>query len=73
MRTAEKENVVKFRTFLRTLLHEVCHHLDYELYKLAETFHTEGFYARESGLMRELMGEARDDAPPRSTRASRGS
>ena len=78
MRTAKKENVVKFRTFLRTLLHEVCHHLDYELYKLAETFHTEGFYARESALMRELMGEpvrasAAGDAPPRSTRASRGS
>ena len=57
MRTAKKENVVKFRTFLRTILHEVCHHLDYELYQLAETFHTEGFYARESALMRELMGE----------------
>jgi hypothetical protein len=58
MRTAKKENVVKFRTFLRTLLHEVCHHLDYELYRLAETFHTEGFYARESALMRELLGES---------------
>ena len=57
MRTAKKVQVVKFRTFLRTLLHEVCHHLDYELYKLAETFHTEGFYARESALMRELLGE----------------
>ena len=57
MRTAKKENVVKSRTFLRTLLHEVCHHLDYELYKLDETFHTEGFYARESALMRELLGE----------------
>jgi len=62
MRTAKKENVVKFRTFLRTLLHEVCHHLDYELYKLDETFHTEGFYARESALMRELLGE-----PPRAS------
>ncbi len=62
MRTAKKENVVKFRTFLRTLLHEVCHHLDYELYKLDETFHTEGFYARESALMRDLMGEERDGA-----------
>lgn len=70
MRTAKKENVVKFRTFLRTLLHEVCHHLDYELYKLAETFHTEGFYARESALMRDLMGEARAGAPPGSPRAS---
>ena len=73
MRTAKKENVVKFRTFLRTLLHEVCHHIDYEHYGLAETFHTEGFYARESALMRELMGEAPADARPRSTRASRGS
>lgn len=57
MRTAQREQVVKFRTFLRTLLHEVCHHLDYELYKLPETFHTEGFYARESALMRELLAE----------------
>jgi hypothetical protein len=57
MRTAQKVQVVKFRTFLRTLVHEVCHHLDYELYKLPETFHTEGFYARESALMRELLGE----------------
>jgi hypothetical protein len=37
-------------------VHEVCHHVDYELYKLAETFHTEGFYARESALTRELLG-----------------
>jgi hypothetical protein len=57
MRTARKVQVVKFRTFLRTLVHEVCHHLDYEHYKLAETFHTEGFYARESALVRELLGE----------------
>ena len=60
MRTAQRVQVVKFRTFLRTLVHEVVHHLDYELYKLAETFHTQGFYARESALMRELLGE-----PPR--------
>ncbi len=57
MRTAQRVQVVKFRTFLRTLVHEACHHLDYELYKLPETFHTEGFYARESALMRELLGE----------------
>jgi hypothetical protein len=56
MRTAQRVQVVKFRTFLRTLVHEVCHHLDYELYKLPETFHTEGFYARESALVRELLG-----------------
>src|SRR5688572_23636573 len=57
MRTASKEQVVKFRTFLRTLVHELCHHLDYEHLKLAETFHTQGFYNRESALVRELLGE----------------
>ena len=57
MRTAQRVRVVKFRTFLRTLVHEVCHHLDYEFFKFPETFHTEGFYARESALMRELLGE----------------
>jgi hypothetical protein len=57
MRTAARDEVVKFRTFLRTLVHEMCHHLDYELYRLPETFHTEGFYARESALVRALLGE----------------
>jgi hypothetical protein len=63
MRTAQRVQVVKFRTFLRTLVHEVCHHLDYEHYGLAETFHTEGFYARESALMRELLGETARTPP----------
>lgn len=57
MRTAARDDVVKFRTFLRTLVHEMCHHFDYELYRFAETFHTEGFYARESALVREILGE----------------
>jgi hypothetical protein len=57
MRTAQREQVVKFRTFLRTLVHEFVHHLDYELFKLEETFHTEGFYARESAMVKELLGE----------------
>ncbi len=56
MRTAQKDQVVKFRTFLRTLIHEVCHHVDYEHFKLAETFHTEGFYQRESVLLNVLAG-----------------
>ena len=57
MRTARQKRVVAFRTFLRTLLHELCHHLDYELYRLGETFHTEGFYRRESSLLRGILGE----------------
>lgn len=54
MRTAQRAQVVKFKTFLRTLLHELCHHLDYERLGLDESFHTEGFYKRESSLLRQL-------------------
>jgi hypothetical protein len=54
MRTATKGQVVKFRTFLRTMLHELCHHLDYLHLGLADSFHTEGFFRRESSLMRQL-------------------
>ncbi len=57
MRTARRVQVVKFKTFLRTLLHELCHHLDYERFKLADSFHTEGFFKRESSLVRQLLPE----------------
>jgi hypothetical protein len=55
MRTAQRRQIVAFRTFLRTFVHEVCHHLDYELYGLSESFHTQGFFQRESSLYRQLM------------------
>lgn len=55
MRTAQRKKVVAFKTFLRTLIHELCHHLDYELFALEETFHTEGFYKRESALASALL------------------
>lgn len=54
MRTARRKQVVKFKTFLRTLLHEFCHHLDYHHFRLRDSFHTEGFYKRESSLMQQL-------------------
>jgi hypothetical protein len=57
MRTAKHRRVVAFKSFLRTLLHELCHHLDYELYRLPDSFHTEGFYKRESSLFHQLMPE----------------
>jgi hypothetical protein len=57
MRTARRRHVVAFRTFLRTLLHELCHHLDYKLLRLADSFHTEGFYKRESSLLKQILGE----------------
>jgi hypothetical protein len=56
MRTAAKKHVVAFKTFLRTVLHEICHHLDYELYGLEESFHTEGFFKRESSLFHQTVG-----------------
>jgi uncharacterized damage-inducible protein DinB len=55
MRTARQKRVVAFRTFLRTLLHEVGHHVDYTLLRLGDSFHTQGFYARESHLFHQLV------------------
>jgi hypothetical protein len=55
MRTVHYKLVVAFRTFLRTILHEVGHHLDYTLLALPESFHTEGFYKRESSLFYQLV------------------
>ena len=57
MRTAQRKQVVAFKTFLRTLLHEIGHHLDYELLELEDSLHTEGFYKRESSLFRQLVPE----------------
>jgi hypothetical protein len=64
MRTAARRDVVAFKTFLRTLVHELCHHLDYEMFKLPETFHTEGFYKRESALVSALLREEASAADP---------
>ncbi|MFV8753582.1 hypothetical protein ACNOYE_23765 [Nannocystaceae bacterium ST9] len=61
MRTAALARVVAFRTFLRTLLHELVHHLDYELLRLPDSLHTEGFFARESSLMRQLAPAPGED------------
>ena len=63
MRTAKHGRVVAHRTFVRTLVHELCHHLDYTLLELEESFHTEGFFKRESSLCRQLL-------PPRERRGA---
>ncbi len=60
MRTVKHKRVVAFRSFLRTLLHELCHHADYTLLKLADSFHTEGFYKRESSLFHQIMRHEED-------------
>jgi hypothetical protein len=66
MKTAAHERVVRFRTFLRTLLHEVMHHLDVNLLGLDDSFHTEGFFRRESSLMRQLVAR-----PPATKKAAK--
>jgi len=58
MITAKRGQVVAFRTFLRTLVHEICHHLDYTLLDLPDSLHTDGFYTRESHLVRRLTSGA---------------
>jgi putative component of toxin-antitoxin plasmid stabilization module len=62
MRTAAHKRVVRFKTFLRTLLHEVAHHLDATIYEMKESFHTHGFYARESHLVRQLYSDTESAA-----------
>ncbi len=57
MRTARYKKVVAFRSFLRTLIHELCHHIDYELFQFQDSFHTEGFFKRESHLFKQLVRE----------------
>jgi len=63
MLTLRKGQVVKFRTFLRTLLHEICHHLDYKLLRLQDSLHTQGFYQRESSLFHALGAGSADEVP----------
>jgi len=72
MRTAQRTDVVKPRTFLRTLVHELCHHLDYAHYRLGESFHNPGFFQRESHLLRLLAGAGSHSAPAGSPPAPGG-
>ena len=65
MRTAQRHDVVKPRTFLRTLMHELGHYLDYAFLKLADSYHSGGFYQRESFLVRTLCPAASPLAKPR--------
>ena len=46
MRTAVQKRVASFGTFLATLCHEFCHHLDCERFGFRDTPHTRRFYER---------------------------
>jgi len=49
-RTAVQKRVTSFGTFLSTLCHEFCHHLDCERFGFRNTRHTRGFYERAAAL-----------------------
>ena len=46
-KTAKKGKIVAFKTFLRTVLHELNHHIDYHYFAFQDSLHTEGFFKRE--------------------------
>jgi len=50
MRTAVRKQVTSFGTFLSTLCHEFCHHLDYKRFGFIDSWHTRGFYERTAML-----------------------
>jgi hypothetical protein len=56
MRTAVLKQVTSFGTFLSTLCHEFCHHLDFERFKFGDSWHTRGFYERTGALYHHVRG-----------------
>ena len=56
MRTAVRKQVTSYGTFLSTLCHEFCHHLDYELFRYRDSWHTRGFYERAALLYHHARG-----------------
>lgn len=60
-RTAVRKEITSFGTFLSTLCHEFCHHLDFQRFGFPNSWHTRGFYERTAALYHC----ARDTAPKR--------
>jgi len=56
MRTAVRKDVTSYGTFLSTLCHEFCHHLDIQLFKYPDSWHTRGFYERTAALYHHAKG-----------------
>ena len=62
MRTAVRKKVTSFGTFLSTLCHEFCHHLDYGRFGFQDSPHTRGFYERAADLYHHARGNATEAA-----------
>jgi hypothetical protein len=56
MRTAVRKEVTSFGTFLSTLCHEFCHHLDFQRFGFPDSWHTRGFYERAGQLYHHARG-----------------
>ena len=56
MRTAIKKQVTSYGTFLSTLCHEFCHHLDCQRFGWRESWHTRGLYERTAALYHHARG-----------------
>ena len=56
MRTAVRKEITSFGTFLSTLCHEFCHHLDYQKFGFHDSWHTRGFYERAAALYHHARG-----------------
>jgi hypothetical protein len=55
-RTAIRKQVTSFGTFLSTLCHEFCHHLDCQRFGFRSSPHTRGFYQRTALLYHHARG-----------------
>ncbi len=56
MRTAVRKEITSFGTFLSTLCHEFCHHLDFQRFGFSDSWHTRGFYERAAVLYHYARG-----------------
>jgi hypothetical protein len=56
LRTAVRKEITSFGTFLSTLCHEFCHHLDYQKFRFRDSWHTRGFYERAAALYHHARG-----------------
>jgi hypothetical protein len=61
MRTAVRKEITFFGTFLSTLCHEFCHHLDFQRLRFPDSWHTRGFYERTATLYHHARGHRRSD------------
>ena len=56
LRTAVRKEITSFGTFLSTLCHEFCHHLDFQKFGFENSWHTRGFYERTAALYHHVRG-----------------